>query len=198
MTFSNVSETFGAGLAGLETRDSVSLRSLRSHARVRIVHDPDSLLEGEVDEAANRAAFAEALRSWRGGEAFASSSSDATTRREFQENQENPPAFSEPGGSLLDGAFDEAANRRAFAEALGEWRGEDRQKKKSGEPNVPAMETQTESPPGARKTRAAPAKPSAPPGASYFERLRAGNVERLAGKDAADAVRSSSSKQCRQ
>ena len=68
------------------------------------------------------------------------------------------------------------------------------------EKNVPAMETQTESPPGVtkKKTRAAPAKPSAPPGASYFERLRAGNVERLAGKDAADAVRSSSSKQCRQ
>ena len=190
MTFQNddVSETFSDD-AGLGTMTV----SLRSHARVRIVHDPDSLLEGEVDEAANRAAFAEALRSWRGGEENASSS-DATTRKE------NPPAFSEAGGSLLDGAFDEAANRRAFAEALGEWRGEtngEAKKKKSGEPNVPAMETQTESPPGARKTRAAPAKPSAPPGASYFERLRAGNVERLAGKDAADAVRSSSSKQCR-
>ena len=190
MTFQNddVSETFSDD-AGLGTMTA----SLRSHARVRIVHDPDSLLEGEVDEAANRAAFAEALRSWRGGEENASSS-DATTRKE------NPPAFSEAGGSLLDGTFDEAANRRAFAEALGEWRGEtngEAKKKKSGEPNVPAMETQTESPPGARKTRAAPAKPSAPPGASYFERLRAGNVERLAGKDAADAVRSSSSKQCR-
>ena len=111
-----------------------------------------------------------------------------------------------PAGVLRSGRvsagrpFDEAANRRAFAEALGEWRGEtngEAKKKKSGEPHVPAMETQTESPPGARKTRAAPAKPSAPPGASYFERLRAGNVERLAGKDAADAVRSSSSKQCR-
>ena len=182
-TFQNVSETFRND-AGLET-----------HARVRIVHDPDSLLEGEVDEAANRAAFAEALRSWRGGEENASSCLTTTTRKE------NPPSFSEAGGSLLDGAFDEAANRRAFAEALGEWRGEtngEAKKKKSGEPNVPAMETQTESPPGARKTRAAPAKPSAPPGASYFERLRAGNVERLAGKDAADAVRSSSSKQCRQ
>lgn len=190
MTFQNddVSETFSDD-AGLGTMTA----SLRSHARVQIVHDPDSLLEGEVDEAANRAAFAEALRSWRGGEENASSS-DATTRKE------NPPAFSEAGGSLLDGTFDEAANRRAFAEALGEWRGEtngEAKKKKSGEPNVPAMETQTESPPGARKTRAAPAKPSAPPGASYFERLRAGNVERLAGKDAADAVRSSSSKQCR-
>ena len=182
-TFQNVSETFRND-AGLET-----------HARVRIVHDPDSLLEGEVDEAANRAAFAEALRSWRGGEENASSRLTTTTRKE------NPPSSSEAGGSLLDGAFDEAANRRAFAEALGEWRGEtngEAKKKKSGEPNVPAMETQTESPPGARKTRAAPAKPSAPPGASYFERLRAGNVERLAGKDAADAVRSSSSKQCRQ
>jgi hypothetical protein len=182
-TFQNVSETFRND-AGLET-----------HARVRIVHDPDSLLEGEVDEAANRAAFAEALRSWRGGEENASSRLTTMTRKE------NPPSFSEAGGSLLDGAFDEAANRRAFAEALGEWRGEtngEAKKKKSGEPNVPAMETQTESPPGARKTRAAPAKPSAPPGASYFERLRAGNVERLAGKDAADAVRSSSSKQCRQ
>jgi hypothetical protein len=182
-TFQNVSETFRND-AGLET-----------HARVRIVHDPDSLLEGEVDEAANRAAFAEALRSWRGGEENASSRLTTMTRKE------NSPSSSEAGGSLLDGAFDEAANRRAFAEALGEWRGEtngEAKKKKSGEPNVPAMETQTESPPGARKTRAAPAKPSAPPGASYFERLRAGNVERLAGKDAADAVRSSSSKQCRQ
>ena len=152
MTFQNddVSETFSDD-AGLGTMTV----SLRSHARVRIVHDPDSLLEGEVDEAANRAAFAEALRSWRGGEENASSS-DATTRKE------NQPAFSEAGGSLLDGAFDEAANRRAFAEALGEWRGEtngEAKKKKSGEPNVPAMETQTESPPGARKTRAAPAKP---------------------------------------
>ena len=187
MTFQNddVSETFSDD-AGLGTMTA----SLRSHARVQIVHDPDSLLEGEVDEAANRAAFAEALRSWRGGEENASSS-DATTRKE------NPPAFSEAGGSLLDGTFDEAANRRAFAEALGEWRGEtngEAKKKKSGEPNVPAMETQTESPPGARKTRAAPAKPSAPPGASYFERLRFGNVERLAGWDAADAVRRGSGK----
>ena len=185
-TFQNVSETFIRNDAGLETRTS----------RVRIVHDPDSLLEGEVDEAANRAAFAEALRSWRGGEENENASSclTATTRKE----KENPPSFStSAGGSLLDGAFDEAANRRAFAEALGEWRGETNGE--AMEKNVPAMETQTESPPGPlRKTRAAPAKPSAPPGASYFERLRAGNVERLAGKDAADAVRSSSSKQCRQ
>jgi hypothetical protein len=162
--------------------------------RVRIVNETPSLLEGEFDEAANRAAFAEALREWRGGE--------TQTRAAAEMKKENPPPLETGGsGSLLDGAFDEAANRRAFAEALGEWRGEtngEAKKKKSGEPNVPAMETQTESPPGARKTRAAPAKPSAPPGASYFERLRAGNVERLAGKDAADAVRSSSSKQCRQ
>lgn len=199
MTFQNVSEHPS------ETFQNVSSETFRNdaglektHARVRIVHDPDSLLEGEVDEAANRAAFAEALRSWRGGEENENASSclTATTRKE----KENPPSFStSAGGSLLDGAFDEAANRRAFAEALGEWRGETNGEANFKKPNVPAMETQTESPPGPlRKTRAAPAKPSAPPGASYFERLRAGNVERLAGKDAADAVRSSSSKQCRQ
>lgn len=199
MTFQNVSEHPS------ETFQNVSSETFRNdaglektHARVRIVHDPDSLLEGEVDEAANRAAFAEALRSWRGGEENENASSclTTTTRKE----KENPPSFStSAGGSLLDGAFDEAANRRAFAEALGEWRGETNGEANFKKPNVPAMETQTESPPGPlRKTRAAPAKPSAPPGASYFERLRAGNVERLAGKDAADAVRSSSSKQCRQ
>ena len=161
--------------------------------RVRIVNETPSLLEGEFDEAANRAAFAEALREWRGGEPRANGAAET--------EKENPPRLETGGsrsGSLLDGAFDEAANRRAFAEALSEWRGDTREREGAANAaNVPAMETQTDSPSDAafsRTTRPATAKPSAPPGASYFERLRAGNAERLAGKDAADAVRSSSSK----
>ena len=159
------------------------------------MNETPSLLEGEFDEAANRAAFAEALREWRGGESRANGAAET--------EKENPPRLETGGsGSLLDGAFDETANRRAFAEALSEWRGDTREREgaaKKNAANVPAMETQTDSPSDAafsrsKTTRPATAKPSAPPGASYFERLRAGNAERLAGKDAADAVRSSSSK----
>jgi hypothetical protein len=171
--------------------DETSSSAAGGVTRVRIVNETPSLLEGEFDEAANRAAFAEALREWRGGE--------TQTRAAAETEKENPPPFETGGsGSLLDGAFDEAANRVAFAEALSEWRGDTRKREGAANAaNVPAMETQTDSPSDAafsRMTRPATAKPSAPPGASYFERLRAGNAERLAGKDAADAVRSSSSK----
>ena len=183
--------TFGEKNAFGDDDDETSSSAAGGVTRVRIVNETPSLLEGEFDEAANRAAFAEALREWRGGE--------TQTRAAAEMKKENPPPLETGGsGSLLDGAFDEAANRLAFAEALSEWRGDTR--KREGAANaadVPAMETQTDSPSDAafsRMTRPATAKPSAPPGASYFERLRAGNAERLAGKDAADAVRSSSSK----
>jgi hypothetical protein len=185
--------TFGEENAFGDDDNETSSSAAGGVTRVRIVNETPSLLEGEFDEAANRAAFAEALREWRGGESRANGAAET--------EKENPPRLETGGsrsGSLLDGAFDEAANRRAFAEALSEWRGDTREREGAANAaNVPAMETQTDSPSDAafsRTTRPATAKPSAPPGASYFERLRAGNAERLAGKDAADAVRSSSSK----
>jgi hypothetical protein len=103
--------------------------------------------------------------------------------------------------SLLDGAFDEEANRREFEAALREWRsGGDASP--SGSPGkaspgttakakaaAAAMETQTEAPGGSRRARPETAKPIVPrAGASYFERLYANNVERMAAKDAVDAM----------
>ena len=165
------------------------------HDAAVVAIETPSLLEGALDEAANRAAFAEALREWRGG--GTETRTDAPASETEKENAARSRVSA--GGSLLDGTFDEAANRRAFAEALDEWRGEPNAaaKKKSQPTESPATETQTESPASAavsRNARPAAAKPSAPPGASYFERLRFGNVERLAGWDAADAVRRGSGK----
>lgn len=52
-----------------------------------------------------------------------------------------------------------------------------------------ATETQTEAPGGSRRARPETAKPIVPrAGASYFERLYANNVERMAAKDAVDAM----------
>ena len=158
-----------------------------------VANETLSLLEGTLDQAANRAAFAEALREWRGGK----KQNDEPESKTEKENSAQSRVWA--GGSLLDGAIDGAANRRAFAEALNEWRGEPNvaAKKKSKPTERSATETQTETPAGAaglRNARPPTAKPSAPPGASYFERLRFGNVERLAGWDAADAVRRGSGK----
>ena len=154
--------TFSEKNAFGDDDDETSSSAAGGVTRVRIVNETPSLLEGEFDEAANRAAFAEALRELRGGE--------TQTRAAAEMKKENPPPLETGGsGSLLDGAFDEAANRLAFAEALSEWRGDTR--KREGAADVPAMETQTDSPSDAafsRMTRPATAKPSAPPGASYF------------------------------
>jgi len=155
---------------------------------VRIANETPSLLDGSFDEEANGKAFAEALREWRGE----------------NEREINPkvPSSESTGPSLLDGRFDEAANRRAFAEALGEWRGdsskidEGRQKTDSSvvsrrSETPAAMETQTESPGAGGVSRPTTAKGVAlKSGASYFERLCAGNVERLAAKAAVDTMTS--------
>ena len=109
--------------------------------------------------------------------------------------------------SLLDGEFDEEANRREFEAALREWRsGGDASpsgspgkaspgttsKSKSNSKSkaaAAATETQTEAPGGSRRARPETAKPIVPrAGASYFERLYANNVERMAAKDAVDAM----------
>ena len=124
----------------------------------------------------------------------------------------------ESGGALLDGSFDEDANRRAFAEALREWRsgGEEKnteapEETTSGSPLVvrestrPAtaaaeMNVQTDGTGpkglyvGAKKSGSPAGKSSKPihtakPGASYFERLFAKNVERMAGKKVSDQMR---------
>ena len=105
--------------------------------------------------------------------------------------------------SLLDGEFDEEANRREFEAALREWRsGGDASPGGSPGKTSPgttakakaaaaaaATETQTEAPGGSRRARPETAKPIVPrAGASYFERLYANNVERMAAKDAVDAM----------
>ena len=104
--------------------------------------------------------------------------------------------------SLLDGEFDEEANRREFEAALREWRsGGDASpsgspgkaspgtKAKAKEAAAAGTETQTEAPGGSRRARPETAKPIVPrAGASYFERLYANNVERMAAKDAVDAM----------
>jgi len=104
--------------------------------------------------------------------------------------------------SLLDGEFDEEANRREFEAALREWRsGGDASpsgspgsaprgsKAKAKEAAAAGTETQTEAPGGSRRARPETAKPIVPrAGASYFERLYANNVERMAAKDAVDAL----------
>lgn len=124
----------------------------------------------------------------------------------------------ESGGALLDGSFDEDANRRAFAEALREWRsgGEEKNTEAPGEttsgsplvvrestrPATAAaeMNVQTDGTGpkglyvGAKKSGSPAGKSSKPihtakPGASYFERLFAKNVERMAGKKVSDQMR---------
>ena len=95
--------------------------------------------------------------------------------------------------SLLDGEYDESANAESFAEALKEWRSGGRH-----DPDRPTtaslatMEVQTEAPAVGRlgaSQRPQTARPgAAKPGASYFQRMYAANVERMAAKDAMDAL----------
>ena len=152
-----------------------------------------------------------------------SSSSHPSAKREDATNANVRTAggvtiVNESGGALLDGSFDEDANRRAFAEALREWRsgGEEKNNElpdetSSGSPLVvrestrPAtaaaeMNVQTDGTGpkglyvGAKKSGSPAGKSSKPlhtakPGASYFERLFAKNVERMAGKKVSDQMR---------
>jgi|TARA_B110000483_G_C18010236_1_gene470850 hypothetical protein len=150
-----------------------------------------------------------------------SSSSHPSAKREDTTNVRTAGGVTivnESGGALLDGSFDEDANRRAFAEALREWRsgGEEKNNEapdetSSGSPLVvrestrPAtaaaeMNVQTDGTGpkglyvGAKKSGSPAGKSSKPihtakPGASYFERLFAKNVERMAGKKVSDQMR---------
>jgi hypothetical protein len=93
--------------------------------------------------------------------------------------------------SLLDGDFDEGANEASFADALKEWRSGGRDD--PGRPttaSLATMEVQTESPANRAAARPQTARPGAvvKSGASYFERMYAANVERMAAKDAMDAL----------
>ena len=118
----------------------------------------------------------------------------------------------ESGGALLRGEFDEEANARAFAEALREWRGgggggeegvggeelvaggdKELVVRESTRPTTAAAEIDVQTDgaggglyTGARRSSSpwgVAARPlAAKPGASYFERLFAKNVERMAGK----------------
>ena len=98
----------------------------------------------------------------------------------------------ESAKSLLDGEYDESANAASFAEALKEWRSGGRH-----DPDRPTtaslatMEVQTEAPVVVRAVSERPqtARPgAAKPGASYFQRMYAANVERMAAKDAMDTL----------
>lgn len=165
-----------------------------------IVNETPSLLDGTLDELANRNEFARALREWRGdGDGDRHGGADAAAHENETEND---------APSLLDGAFDEQANRREFAEALREWRGDisgntragssrDSENKRSNSraggagasenrAGAPAMETQTETLVAKKMTELAVSQKT--DGESYFERLRTKNVERMAGKYAADAM----------
>lgn len=99
---------------------------------------------------------------------------------------------SQRGGSLLDGEFDEAANEASFAEALKEWRNAGRtDPDRPTTASLATMEVQTEAPFRAGTARPQTARPGAvtKAGASYFERMYAANVERMAAKDAMDTLR---------
>ena len=152
-----------------------------------------------------------------------SSSSHPSAKREDATNANVRTAggvtiVNESGGALLDGSFDEDANRRAFAEALREWRSGGEEKntelpeetssdsplvvRESTRPATAAaeMNVQTDGTGpkglyvGAKKSGLPAGKSSKPihtakPGASYFERLFAKNVERMAGKKVSDQMR---------
>jgi hypothetical protein len=183
----------------LTSRNSYSNTTTTSGG-VTIVNETPSLLDGTLDELANRNEFARALREWRGdGDGDRHGGADAAAHENETEND---------APSLLDGAFDEQANRREFAEALREWRGDSsgntragssrdsenkRSNSRAGGPGAsenragaPAMETQTETLVAKKTTELAVSQKT--DGASYFERLRTKNVERMAGKYAADAM----------
>ena len=94
--------------------------------------------------------------------------------------------------SLLDGEFDEAANEASFAEALKEWRSGGRHDPaRPTTASLATMEVQTEAPiirPVGERPQTARPGAVTKPGASYFERMYAANVERMAAKDAMDAL----------
>jgi len=80
------------------------------------------LLDGEFDEEANRREFLAALNEWRSG----TSSVTAETVSQPTASSDNPGvSTTTQGNSLLDGEFDEEANRREFLAALNDWRGGD-------------------------------------------------------------------------
>ena len=112
-----------------------------SHASVSVnVADEqeqnNNLLQGTYDEAAQRRAFQDAVMAWRNGtNATSSSSSKSSTsntlmwKNPFGENEEERTP--KTGGALLDGDYDEAAQRKAFQEAVMEWRNAGKKQQKS-------------------------------------------------------------------
>ena len=96
-----------------------------------------SLLHGTFDEAAEKAAFQAAVSQWRGG---GGGGGGGGVQAQAQAGGGSGGGGS--GGSLLQGAFDEEAEKVAFQAAVAEWRGE---------------------PPPAPRARVQPAPPRAPP-----------------------------------
>eukprot|EP00938_MAST-03A_sp_MAST-3A-sp1_P000513 g513.t1 len=118
-----------------------------SHASVPVNLADDqgqqnSLLQGTYDEAAQRRAFQEAVMAWRNGDSSDTSSSSKSKtlmwKNPFGEEEEEK----KNGGSLLDGDYDEAAQRKAFQEAVMEWRNAGKKKEKKKK-NVTTTETST-------------------------------------------------------
>ena len=97
-----------------------------------------SLLHGTFDEAAEKAAFQAAVSQWRGGGGGGGGGGGV----QAQAQAGGGSGGGGSGGSLLQGAFDEEAEKVAFQAAVAEWRGE---------------------PPPAPRARVQPAPPRAPP-----------------------------------
>ena len=97
-----------------------------------------SLLHGTFDEAAEKAAFQAAVGQWRGGGGGGGGGGGV----QAQAQAGGGSGGGGSGGSLLQGAFDEEAEKVAFQAAVAEWRGE---------------------PPPAPRARVQPAPPRAPP-----------------------------------
>lgn len=89
-----------------------------------------SLLHGTYDEAAQRRAFQEAVMAWRRGDDDVPSTSSSKTmmwKNPFDEEEKQH----EKGGLLLEGEYDEEAQRREFQKAVMEWRNAGKTTKKT-------------------------------------------------------------------
>ena len=158
-------------LDGDDDRGGRRLPSPALRAEERATNETSSLLDGSFDEEANRRAFQEALREWRGG---------------------GGPGEDEGGGGRGGGAGGGDA-KRANANANANANASANANANANAPPAAAMETQTDAvsaPTEALSARRGAARrpATAKKGASYFQRLYAENAERMAAKDAIDAM----------
>ena len=114
-----------------------------------------SLLHGTFDEAAEKAAFQAAVGQWRGG-GGGGGGVQAQAQVGGGSGGGGTGTGTGTGGSLLQGAFDEEAEKLAFQAAVAEWRGE---------------------PPPAPRARVQPAPPRAPPSLTLAQKVGAINAE---------------------